>query len=78
MLKSLFSYERLSRLMVSLLLCLGVLWPLLWAIEIQGAFVVATLASAAVIVLCTVSGTNRKLRFLIGAAAALFMLVQLF
>ena len=78
MLKSLFSYERLSRLMVSLLLCLGVLWPLLWAIEIQGAFVLATVAAAVVIVICTVSGTNRKLRFLIGAAAALFLVVQLF
>ena len=78
MLKSLFSYERLSRLMVSLLLCLGVLWPLLWAAEIQGAFVAATAMAAAVIVLCTVSGTNRKVRFLIGAVAALFFLVQLF
>ena len=47
--KSLFSYERLSRLMVSLLLCLGVLWPLLWAIEVQGAFVVATLAAASAV-----------------------------
>ncbi|MBE5793504.1 MAG: transglutaminase domain-containing protein [Clostridiales bacterium] len=78
MLKSLFSYERLSRLMVSLLLCLGVLWPLLWAIEIQGAFVAATLTAVAVISVCTLSGTNRKLRFLIGMAAALFLLVQLF
>lgn len=78
MLKSLFSYERLSRLMVSLLLCLGVLWPLLWAIEIQGAFVMATAAAAAVIAVCTLSGVNRKLRFLIGAAAVLFLLVQLF
>ena len=78
MLKSLFSYERLSRLMVSLLLCLGVLWPLLWAIEIQGAFVLATVAAIVVIAVCTVSGTNRKLRFLIGAAAALFLVVQLF
>lgn len=78
MLKSLFSYERLSRLTVSLLLCLGVLWPLLWAIEIQGAFAAATLTAVAVIAVCTVSGTNRKLRFLIGAAAALVLLVQLF
>ena len=76
--KSLFSYERSSRLMVSLLLCLGVLWPLLWAIEIQGAFVVATLTAAAVVALCTLSGLNRKIRFLMGAAIALFMVVQLF
>ena len=76
--KSLFSYERLSRLMVSLLLCLGVLWPLLWAIEIQGAFVVATLAAVAVIALCTVSGLNQKIRFLMGAAVALLLVVQLF
>ena len=78
MLKSLFSYERLSRLMVSLLLCLGVLWPLLWAIEIHGAFIAATLTAAVVIVVCTLSGADRKLRFAIGAAAALFLLVQLF
>ncbi len=78
MLKSLFSYERMSRLMVSLLLCLGVLWPLMWALEIQNAFVAATLAAAAVIVICTLSGLDRRLRFLIGGAAVAALLVQLF
>ncbi len=74
----LFSYERLSRLMVSLLLCLGVLWPLLWAVEIQGAFVAATLAAAAVIVLCTLSGVDRKIRLAIASLSVLFLVVQLF
>ena len=78
MLKTLFSYERMSRLMVSLLLCLGVLWPLMWALEIQNAFLPATLAAAAVILLCTLSGLDRRLRFLIGGAAAAVLLVQLF
>ena len=78
MLKTLFSYERMSRLMVSLLLCLGVLWPLMWALEIQNAFLPATLAAAAVILLCTLSGLDRRLRFLIGGAAAAVLLMQLF
>ena len=47
MLKKLFSYERMSRLAVSLLLCLGVLWPLMWALEIQSAFLPAGILAGA-------------------------------
>ncbi len=78
MLKAIFTGERMSRLMVSLLLCLGVLWPLLWALGIQSAFLMATLISAAVILLLTLSGADRRLRLVVLGAAMLFALVQLF
>ncbi|MFR5855999.1 MAG: hypothetical protein ACLUE8_17695 [Lachnospiraceae bacterium] len=41
------SNERLSRLMTALLLALGLLWPMLWALGVESAFVTATLATAA-------------------------------
>ena len=69
MLKKLFSYERMSRLAVSLLLCLGVLWPLMWALEIQSAFLPATLIAAGTVLVCTLSGLRRELRLIIGGAA---------
>jgi len=78
MLKKLFSNERLSRLMVSLLLCFGVLWPLMWALEIQSMFLPATLVAAAVILLLTISGVSKKLRVLMGIAVAALFIVQLF
>jgi len=78
MLKKLFSYERMSRLMVSLLLCLGVLWPMLWALEIQAAFVPATLAAVGVVLLCTLSGLRREVRLIIGGVALVTLVVQLF
>ena len=35
------SNERLSRLMTALLLALGLLWPMLWALGVESAFVTA-------------------------------------
>lgn len=78
MVKKLFSYERMSRLMVSLLLCLGVLWPLMWALQIQAAFLPATLTAVVTVAVCTFSGLKRQARFLIGGAGLLVLVVQLF
>jgi hypothetical protein len=76
-LKKFFSYDRLSRLLVSLLLCFGVLWPLMWALQIQAAFLPATLTAAAAVLVCTLSGLKRQLRFLIGGVLAAVLVVQL-
>ena len=53
------SNERLSRLMTALLLALGLLWPMLWALGVESAFLTATLTTAA---LMTFQAAGKKAR----------------
>ena len=67
------SNERLSRLMTALLLALGLLWPMLWALGVESAFLTATLATAALTALMTFQAAGEKspgdLLFPAGSAA---------
>ena len=58
---SLFHNERLSRLLTSLLLCLGVLWPLLLALQVENMILAASLVAGAVLGLLILQGVSGKI-----------------
>ncbi|MBE5778965.1 MAG: hypothetical protein E7331_06480 [Clostridiales bacterium] len=69
--------ERLSRLLTSLLLCFGVLWPLLFALKVQNMILPASLVSAAVVGLLVLQGVSTKMR-LISAGLGVLGIILLF
>ncbi|MCI6378288.1 MAG: DUF3488 and transglutaminase-like domain-containing protein [Clostridiales bacterium] len=69
--------ERLSRLLVSFLLCAGLLMPLLFSFGVGGAAGLSLAAAAAVLALCAGLGGLKRGRLILGAAAAAICAVQL-
>lgn len=71
------SNERLSRFLVSLLLTMGLLLPLMFTFEAESALALAIVSGVAVTVLCTVLGTLRRGRLILGVVLAALLAVQL-
>lgn len=69
--------ERLSRFMVSLLLCLGLLLPLVMTFSAQSALLPAALTAVALIALFTILGALKKGRFILIILWCAAALVQL-
>ena len=74
---TLLSNERLSRFLVSLLLCVGLLVPLLLTFGAQSALALGLASAAGVTVACVVLGAFRRGRLLLAIAAAAAMAAQL-
>ena len=72
------SNERLSRLMTALLLALGLLWPMLWALGVESAFVTATLATAALTALMTFQAAGKKARVICFSLLGALLIGQFF
>ncbi|MEG1775959.1 MAG: transglutaminase-like domain-containing protein, partial [Clostridia bacterium] len=70
--------EHTSRLMISLLLCVGMLWPLLLAFDLPGDAPMAIAASAVILTALTLLPNGKKGRLLLLGALALAAAVQLF
>ena len=71
------SNERLSRFLVSLLMTMGLLLPLMFTFEAESALALAIASAAGVTVLCTVLGTLRRGRLILGITCAALLAVQL-
>lgn len=71
------SNERLSRFLVSLLMTMGLLLPLMFTFEAESALALAIAAAAAVTVLCTVLGTLRHGRLILGIVGGVLLALQL-
>ena len=71
------SNERLSRFLVSLLLCVGLLVPLMLTFGAQSALALGLASAAGVTVACVVLGAFRRGRLLLAIAAAAAMAAQL-
>ena len=71
------SNERLSRFLVSLLMTMGLLLPLMFTFEAESTLALAIASAAAVTVLCTVLGTLRRGRLILGITCAALLAVQL-
>lgn len=67
------SNERLSRFLVSLLLCVGLLVPLMLTFGAQSALALGLASAAGVTVACVVLGAFRRGRLLLAIAAAAAM-----
>ena len=72
------SNERLSRLMTALLLALGLLWPMLWALGVESAFLTATLATAALSALMTFQAAGKKARVICFSLLGALLIGQFF
>ena len=72
------SNERLSRLMTALLLALGLLWPMLWALGVESAFLTATLATAALTALMTFQAAGKKARVICFSLLGALLIGQFF
>ena len=72
------SNERLSRLMTALLLAVGLLWPMLWALGVEGAFLMATLATAALTALMTFQAAGKKARAICFSLLGALLIGQFF
>lgn len=70
--------ERLSRLLTSLLLCFGVLWPLLLALKVENMILVASLVSATVVGLLVLQGVGGRMRLLSAGLGLLGIIVLFF
>lgn len=71
------SNERLSRFLVSLLMTMGLLLPLMFTFEAESALALAVASAAAVTVLCTVLGTLRHGRLILGIVGGALLALQL-
>lgn len=71
------SGERLSRLLVTLLLSMGLLLPLLLTFGAQSAMAAGVACAAAVAALCVALGTFKRGRLILGAVGGGLLLVQL-
>ena len=72
------SNERLSRLMTALLLALGLLWPMLWALGVESTFLTATLTTAALTALMTFQAAGKKARVICFSLLGALLIGQFF
>ncbi|MDD3337081.1 MAG: transglutaminase domain-containing protein, partial [Eubacteriales bacterium] len=73
-----FTSERINRLLISFLLCMGVLWPMLLALGVESQLLFASLLASAVLLLLIAQGTSKKACVIVWSAVSVIALIQFF